>query len=117
MPAVAEEARVFARRELVARIRQLVGEPLDGVARTPSEREVLEREVHVPLDGPPREERLRVLLEDDDHLPLWPGDRLAPHDDPAVGWREQAADDLQQGRLAAARRPDDAHELALTDAE
>src|SRR2546428_53932 len=112
MPAVAEEARVLARRELVARVRELVGEPLDGVAR-----EVLEREVHVPLDGPPREGRLRVLLEDADHLPLWPGDRLAPHDDPAVGRREQAADDLQQGRLAAARRTDDADELALTDAE
>src|SRR5947209_4385635 len=50
MPAVAEEARVLARRELVARIRELVGESFDGVARTPAEQDDRRREIDRLLD-------------------------------------------------------------------
>src|SRR3546814_20485127 len=50
---------------------------------------------------------------------LWPraGNRTAVHPNPAGGRRYEASDDLQQGRLAAARVPEQRRQLAHGDVE
>jgi hypothetical protein len=60
----------------------------------------------------------RILLEHEgDVVRHRPGDALAGNLDRAGGGRHQAADDVEQGRLAAAARPDQAEELAAPDVE
>ena len=48
---------------------------------------------------------------------IGPRDALARHPHLAAGRGQQAGDQLHDGRLAAARRPDHGDELALVDAE
>ena len=74
-----------------------------------------EREFDVGAKVQPRKER-RVLK---DHRPVrtWPDDRGAPLEDaPGRGPREPC-DQVEDGGLAAARGPDQAHELARRDLE
>src|SRR5262249_51890508 len=73
-------------------------------------------EVDVLEHGVPREQR--VLLEHEGDV-AWhrPGDPLARDFHRAGRGRHQPADDVEQGRLAAAARPDQAEELAARDVE
>src|SRR5262245_56060104 len=76
----------------------------------------LEADADVVKHGPPRKQR--TLLEHERQL-LGPRavDRAAADRDNARLRREQAADDGEQRALAAARRPDEADELAGGDVE
>src|SRR5262249_27975313 len=58
-----------------------------------------------------------VLLEDERHLVRRLGDEPAAEQDLARARTQQARDALEQRRLAAARRADDADELAGRDRE
>ncbi len=76
-----------------------------------------QREGDVLADLHPRIQRAAVVLEDERHPLGRLGHRLAAQLDGARGRREQPRDGLQQRRLAAPRRADDAQELALGDLE
>ena len=67
------------------------------------------------IDVAPREGRF--LLEHHADRGVRAGNCLAGDRDAAVIAVEQSADDVEQGRLAAARRPDHRQELAGRDAE
>jgi hypothetical protein len=76
---------------------------------------VREPEADVALDGLPREQR--VVLEHHAALGRRAGDR-PPVDRDAPGRRRlEAGEQVQHGRLAAARRADDREELALPHVE
>ena len=75
----------------------------------------LEREGDVVDDVAPREGRL--LLEHHADRGVRAGHGLAGDRDAAVIAAEQPADDVEQGRLAAARRPDHRQEFAGRDVE
>src|SRR6185369_16886110 len=93
----------------------------DEIARPPIDLGARQAPAHleavgdVALHGLPREERARVLLEDVHELGRRLGHR--PRIEPRLPRcrRQQAGDDLQQRRLAAARRPDDRDERAALD--
>src|SRR6516165_6854094 len=73
-------------------------------------------EVDVLEHGVPRKQR--VLLEHEGDVARHrPGDPLARDFHRADRGRHQPADDVEQGRLAAAARPDQAKELAARDVE
>ena len=86
-------------------------------APAPVPAEQLERQRDVPRDGPPVVEH--GVLEDDPVVAVEPRlvRGLAVDDDLAGGRLDQVADDPQQRRLAAARRPDQRDELARLDLE
>src|SRR5579885_2903168 len=90
--------------------------PAAFAALLASERTVGEQaEFNVVDHCSPRENRLRILLKDIDHAL-----GRAAHDGAieiylAAGRRFEPAYQLQQGRLAAAGRPDDRQEAALLD--
>ena len=75
----------------------------------------LEAEGDVFEDGHPGEER--VLLEDHRALGAGRSHRLAEGFDRALVGRDEAGDDVEQRRLAAARRPEQADEFARRDVE
>src|SRR4051794_12409484 len=75
----------------------------------------LERELDVALGGAPRQEG--VLLEDDAAVEARPGDPAAVDAHRAVRRLRETADQVEDGRLAAARGPDERHELARGDAQ
>ena len=75
----------------------------------------LEAKLDVLEDREPREEG--VLLEDDAAVGAGARDLLAVHQDAALRGLLEATDDVQERGLAAAGRPDDAHELVLVDVE
>jgi hypothetical protein len=78
----------------------------------------LEAEAEVLLDGHVRVER--VVLEDHRDVAILRrqvGDLALADVDAAVGDLFEAGDHAQQGRLAAAGRPDEHHELAIADLE
>src|SRR5215208_2486968 len=78
--------------------------------------EAVQAELDVLNDAAPREDRLGVLLEDIDH-PLGRAHYgFAIEHDLALGRQLQSRDQLEQRRLAAARRTDDRQEAALVDA-
>ena len=76
----------------------------------------LQPERHVAERGAPREQ-LGEILEHDAAVHAAPGDRLAADPDFARGGREEAGDDVEQRRLAAAGRADDAQEFRRGEAE
>jgi len=77
---------------------------------------VLETERDIALDRPPGEDG--VLLEDvADLRRRRAGNPLAVHLDLPRGRRDEAADHVEDGGLAAAGRAHDGHELALVDLE
>ena len=76
---------------------------------------MLERKQHVVEHARPRQQRRR--LEDDAGLGARLAHRLAVDRDAARGRRDEAGDEPQQRRLAAARRPDEADELVAADRE
>src|SRR3954452_12414361 len=82
-----------------------------------AERLVPQRQQHVVADGRPRHQRAAVLLEDERHLLGRLGHALAAQDRLAARRAQEPRDALQQRRLAAARRSDDADELAVLDDE
>lgn len=61
----------------------------------------------------PRQQR--ALLLEDDAVETWSTDRLAVQQDPAGRRLGQSAEQVEQGRLAAAARPDDDDELTVCD--
>ena len=77
----------------------------------PERRNDLQRQHHVVADLQPRQQR-RILERDADAHRLRA--KLAPRDvNIAAGLRDQAADQLQDRRLAAAGRADQRDEIAL----
>src|SRR5262249_16253606 len=70
---------------------------------------------HIAEHGLPREQR--ELLEHRSAVRSRPGHRLAAHPHRAAAWWHEAADDVEQGRLAATGRTEDRDELALRDVE
>ena len=70
-------------------------------------------DLHVSVDGHPRHQG-RVLHHDG---PVRPGavDALPLEQDLALAGLKEARDQMEQGRLAAARRADQANEVALVD--
>ena len=69
----------------------------------------------VAVDGQPRQQR--VVLEHDGAVGPGFVDDLAFEEDLAICRFQQAAQDVEQGRLAASRMADQRHELALIDAQ
>src|SRR5206468_2799722 len=72
-------------------------------------------EHHVALDGQPRKER--VALEHHAAVVARSGDRLAIEKHLAARLGVEPGEDARERRLAAARGPDDADELAPVDVE
>src|SRR5690606_8818987 len=70
----------------------------------------LQRERDVLRQGEPRVER--VLLEHQGALRMRTGHRTTVGEDAAAGGRLEAGGQVQEGGLAAARRPDQGHQLA-----
>src|SRR2546423_213233 len=62
-------------------------------------------------------EKLREILEHDAAIKPAAGHGLAADADFAAGRNQKSGDQIEQRRLAAARRPDDAEELGLIDVE
>src|SRR5512132_67351 len=85
------------------------------VAPAPIPAGQLERKRNVLGDRPPVVED--GVLEDDAVVAIGPGlcGRLSVHAHRARRWLDQVADDPEQRRLAAPRRPDQGDELALLD--
>src|SRR5690606_22651274 len=75
----------------------------------------LHREGDVREHREPRHER--VALEDDAALERGPGHLAAVHDHRAFARLVEPGEDVEDGRLAAARVADDADELALLEVE
>jgi hypothetical protein len=73
----------------------------------------LESELDVAAHRLPGKQR--VLLEHHAAIGARPVDRLAVDRDRSAGGLEKSGDSVEQGRLAAARWPDDRHELAGRD--
>ena len=84
-------------------------------ALAPSDACELERKRNVVSDSAPGKRRL--FLEHHADRRMRAGYRRAGDSDVAVVVADQAADDVEQRRLAAPRRPDDRDELARVDAE
>ena len=76
----------------------------------------LQAEGHVSERGAPWKQ-LGEILEHDAAVHAVAGDGLAADADLAGGGREKAGDDVEQRRLAAARRADQAEELRGLDVE
>ena len=76
---------------------------------------VLEAQRDVPGDGAPREDG--VLLEDVTDLRRDAGDGPAVELDRTGRGRDEAAEHVEDGGLAAARRPDDRDEFRVVDLE
>src|SRR6476619_685505 len=74
-----------------------------------------EAEADVVQHRLPRQQR--ILLEQIGGVPVEAGQRLTENLDAAVRWRQQAGDQMEQRRLAAAAGPDDADEAARFDVE
>jgi hypothetical protein len=109
LPRVAvEEARQADRRD------RLHHEPVAVGARHLL---VPQRQQHVVPDRGPRHQRAAVLLEDERQLLGRRRNAPAAQQHLAAGRAQQARDALQERRLAAARRADDADELALAHVE
>src|SRR4051812_12712913 len=70
-------------------------------------------EHHVLDDGPPRQQQ--VLLQHEGDMGVRPFDTLAVDEGLALARRGQSRADVEQGRLAAAARPDQRHHLAVAD--
>src|SRR4029077_16339413 len=70
---------------------------------------------HVVEDGAPREQDRR--LEDDADVAPWTLDGGAPEGGAPAGGCQEAGQDLEEGRLAAAGWPDHRHERPLLDGE
>jgi hypothetical protein len=88
--------------------------PVDGRAQlTAPDPLDLQTELDVGTYVQPRVERR--VLEDDDAVRAGTLQRLAVKQDLALGWMIQAGDEVEQRRLAAAGRTDDADELAFID--
>ena len=77
----------------------------------PAETLDVDRQQHVVEDGAPGKEHRR--LEDDPDVAARAGDGQAAEPHFATRRGKQSGDDLEQGGLAAARRPDDRNQLAL----
>jgi hypothetical protein len=73
---------------------------------------VLERQLDVAAHGEPGVEAPSVLLEDECHVRRRAGHALAVDLHVPLRRAQQPGDAFQQGRLAAAGRPDDADQLA-----
>jgi hypothetical protein len=78
---------------------------------------VLDRQRHVVVHGHPGKQASAVFLEDDGHRRRRLDYGLAFQNDLAGGGRQQSGDAFQQRGLSRPRRPDDAHQLTLADAE
>src|SRR4051794_29136411 len=76
----------------------------------------LEPEAHVAERGAPRK-KLREVLKHHTAIEAVAVHLLAADADLASGRRQKSGDQVEQGRLAAARRPDDAEEFGLVDLE
>ena len=76
---------------------------------------LVHRDGDVAVDGQPRQQR--VVLEHDGTVGARVVDHLAFEEDLAAGRLQQAAQDVEQGRLAASRMADQRDELALLDAQ
>ena len=76
---------------------------------------VAKAEANVVPDGEPGKDA--AFLEDEDAPRIGSVDRLAFHQHLALRGGEEAADDVEQGRFAAAGGADEADELALLDFE
>jgi hypothetical protein len=76
----------------------------------------LQPEGDVAERGAPREQ-LREVLEHHAAVHALAGDRLAADPDGAAGRRQEARDDVEQGRLAAAARAYQAQEFGLLHME
>src|SRR5262249_16851467 len=77
---------------------------------------------HLEAEGDVAEGRapgkeLREILEHDAAVHAIAAHALSPDADFAARWDKEARDDVEQCRLAAARRPDQAEELGLLDVE
>src|SRR5207244_778996 len=97
----------FHQLELLVRDRLSLG-PADALH--------LEPEAHVAERGTPRKQ-LGEVLEHHAAVEAMTADRLAADADLARGRGEKAGDDVEQGRLSAARGTDDAQELGGLDIE
>jgi hypothetical protein len=73
------------------------------------------RQRHIARRSAPRQQRFRIVLEDDSDIAVRAFYWRATEDDLATGRANQSGSDSQGRRLAAARRPDHAHDLAPPD--
>src|SRR5205085_4691637 len=114
------EALLHAAGKL-ARIRVLEAAKADElhVVRNPISllliREAEEAEADISFDGQPRKNA--ALLEDEDASRIGTGDALVIDHHVPRCWLHESADDVQQRRLPAARRAENADEFAVADVE